>query len=227
MNNSEGKYKLLIDNIDALIEELNLLKGNVLDNNIQAANNYTGSIIGKFEELKNKITECSSKRNEVVEDSHLIEMNIYDAIPMLKEMLNIKGVCENLLGKKANWMNDKMNKKSSLGFTEQSVEMMNQAMRDVVDICRAHILRLPSEYSEKEIYAKYAIQILKELRSVISMPYLRENYTSMAKDTLNNKIRLAIGKNGKPCYFTEKNIIEINTGITQMADTFSRLRFTL
>lgn len=160
-----------------------------------------------------------------------LTMNIYDGVPILKKMLNMKGFCENMLGKGTSWINDKVNRRPyyfvTLGFTEQNVELINQAMQDVADFCRAHILKLPSEEDNKDVYAKYAIQRLKELRGIISMSYLRENYTNIANRTFTHKMNMAIGMNGKPRYFTEKDIIEINTGIIKMADTFSRLRFTL
>lgn len=160
-----------------------------------------------------------------------LEMNIYDAIPMLNGMLNISGFCRIILNKVGTWINTKTRRQEFYtvkpGFNEVDVEIMNKGMQDVAEFCHAHVLKLPSECNDKSIYAKYVVETLKELRSVISMPYLRENHTSIAKKTFTDKMRIAINRNGKPCYFTEKDITEINAGIIKMADTFSRLKFTL
>lgn len=160
-----------------------------------------------------------------------IKINIYEAIPLLSEMLNVSGFCRKILKKVGTWITTKSRRLEFYtvkpGFNETDIELMNKGMQDVADFCQAHILKLPSECNDKGVYAKYAIQTLKELRSVISMPYLRANYTSIARKTFSHKMCLAIGMNGKPCYFTEKDITEINAGIIKMADTFSRLKFTL
>lgn len=210
MNNNKSKYKPLIDSIDALIVELNTLRDNVLNDNIQAANNCSGSIIDRFEELKNKVIEFSSKRSEDSQSPHLIEMNIYDAIPLLNEMLNVSGFCKEILKKVGTWISTKSRRLEFYsikpGFSNTDVKLMNQGMQDVADFCIAHILRLPSEYNDKDIYAQYAIQVLKDLRSVISMPYLRENYTNIARKTFTHKVNLTVGVMVNPAISPRKTL---------------------
>lgn len=160
-----------------------------------------------------------------------IVMNVYEAKSLLYDMLNVKGFNLIILNKAQGWTDVKYAGREFYtvkpGFGEKDIALMNKGLRDLSDFCRKRILKLPSECNDREIYGQYAAKLLKELRGVISLVYLREKYTTMAKKTFGCKLRMDINKNGKPCHFTDADIVSINNGITQMADTFSRLKLTL
>lgn len=160
-----------------------------------------------------------------------IVLNVYEARTLLYDMLNVKGFNLIILKKTRGWTDGKYARNEFYsvkpGFNDKDIELMHKGLSELAEFCRKRILKLPSECNDAEIYGQYAAKQLKELRDVISMVYLRENYTSMAKKTFGNKLRMDINKNGKPCHFTDADIVSINNGIAQMADTFSRLKLTL
>lgn len=61
MNKEYNKHKLLIDDIDGLIGELNILRNHVLNNDFQTASEYTDGIVTGSEELRDKVTECNDE----------------------------------------------------------------------------------------------------------------------------------------------------------------------
>jgi len=160
-----------------------------------------------------------------------IEMNIYDARMMLSDLLNIKGFDSKILKKQNAWLPGKYSRKEFYtvkpGFNEKDIELINRGLRVLSEFCRKHILKLPSECNDADIYGKYVNQQLKELRGVISLVHLREKYTKMAKNTFCYKMRQTPNRFGKPQRFTDADITSINAGINGMADIFSRLRLTL
>lgn len=160
-----------------------------------------------------------------------IIMNVYEAVPVLREMLNISGFCTKVLKSSRYWLDGKYERKEFYnvkpGFGETDVAAVNDGLKAVSKFCVDRILKSPLECADIEIYGKYASRQLKELRAIISMPYLRTKHTSMAEETFGKKMRLAMNKNGKPSRFSDKDIEEINTGILAMAETFSRIELTL
>ena len=116
---------------------------------------------------------------------------------------------------------------SNLAFLKKDIELYNNGLCSVSEYCDKRILKLPSECSDPEIYAQYASKLIKELRGVISIPYLREHYTNIAKKTFSYKLNSNIGSNGKPVKFSEKDIMEINEGIRKMSSIFQSITLTL
>lgn len=160
-----------------------------------------------------------------------IKMNVYESRELIENMLNVKGFNVKILKKSASWTTTKYlnlefgNVKP--GFSEKDIELYNNGLRGVSEYCDKRILKLPSECSDPEIYAQYASKLIKELRGVISIPYLREHYTNIAKKTFSYKLNSNIGANGKPVKFSEKDIIEINEGIRKMSIIFQSITLTL
>lgn len=160
-----------------------------------------------------------------------IKMNIYDAKMMLSKILNVKGFDVKVLKKQHAWLPNKYACKEFYtvkpGFNEKDIELINSGLMYLSEYCRKRVLKLPSECNDSDIYGQYVAKQLGELREVISLPYLRKNYTSIADKTFIKKMRQSINRNGKPYHFTDADITSINAGINGMADMFSRLRLTL
>ena len=160
-----------------------------------------------------------------------IKINVYESKELLYKMLNVKGFNERILKKSHYWTESKYIKNAygnvKPGFSEKDIVLYNNGLRTLSEFCEKKILKLPSECGDPEIYSEYASKLLKELRRVISMKYLCENYTSMANKTFGKKLRGEIGANGKPVRFSESNIIEINDGIRKMSSIFRSITLTL
>lgn len=61
MNNKYSEYEALINDIDALIGELTIVKNHVLNNDLETAGQYTDGIMTASEELRDKVTEYSDE----------------------------------------------------------------------------------------------------------------------------------------------------------------------
>lgn len=160
-----------------------------------------------------------------------IRMNIYDARTLLSDLLNVSGFDMKILKKQHAWLPNKYACKEFYsvkpGFNEKDIELINKGLIELATFCRSHLLKLPSECNDAEIYAQYAEKQLKELREVISMPYLRTHYTTIGEKVFIKKMRQTMNVNKKPYRFTDSDITSINAGIASMADIFSRLMLTL
>lgn len=160
-----------------------------------------------------------------------IKMNVYESRQLVENMLNVKGFNVKILKKSPTWTTTKYLKREfgnvKPGFSERDIELYNSGLYSLSEYCNKRILKLPSECEDPEIYAQYVAKLIKELRAVISIPYLRENYTSIANKTFGAKLRSDIGRNGKPIRFKEDDILEINEGLRKMSSIFQSITLTL
>ena len=158
------------------------------------------------------------------------EVCIYEVLPLLREVLNISGFCK-MLGKSISWLNNKESKEQAferipIGFTEDNVELINYGLEKVVDACQKHKLHLPSSCSNREVYNKYVKTELKELRKLISIVYLRENYTKIPKSSFDKKLINAANR-GTVAQFTEDDIQQINNGIDKVSELLYSIKVIL
>lgn len=158
------------------------------------------------------------------------EISIYEVIPLLREVLNLSGFAK-VIGKSTSWINNKESRTQFLermepGFTEDNVELVNYGLDKVIESCGKHKLHLPSSCPNREIYNTYVKTELKDLRKLVSMVYLRENYTSITKSSFDKKLINAANR-GTVAQFTEDDIQQINYGIDKISELLSSLKITL
>lgn len=158
------------------------------------------------------------------------EVNVYEAIPMLKQVLNQSGFGK-LIGKSANWLHEKSARRFPFermepGFTEDNVELINYGLEKVVTACEKHRLHPLSECPNREIYNKYVGTELKALRKLVSLVYIRENYTTLTKSSFDKKLINAANR-GTVAQFTEADIQQINHGIDKVAEFLSSIKIIL
>lgn len=158
------------------------------------------------------------------------EVNVYEVLPTLRKVLNMKGFTK-LLGKSLVWFNNKESSDRSFGriapgFTEDNVELINYGLEKVVESCVKHRLQPTSECPNREIYNKYVGTELKELRKLVSMVYIRENYTEIPESSWNKKMNNSPNR-GTVAQFTEADIQQINHGIDKVAELLSSIKIIL
>lgn len=158
------------------------------------------------------------------------EININEALPLLREVLNVSGFTK-MIGKSPGWFNDKEEgvapfERMIQGFTDDNVELINYGLEKVVASCDKHKLHLPSSCSNREIYNTYVKTELKELRKLVSMVYLRENYTQIPTSSWNKKLN-NFQNRGTVSQFTEADIEQINHGIDKVSELLCSLKVTL
>lgn len=158
------------------------------------------------------------------------EVNVYEAAPMLKQILNLSGFGK-IIGKGASWFHEKSIRRCPFermepGFTEDNVELINYGLEKVVAACGKHRLQPPSECSNREIYNKYVSTELKTLRKLVSMVYIRENYTTITKSSFDKKLINAANR-GTVAQFTETDVLQINNGIDKVAELLRTIKIVL
>lgn len=158
------------------------------------------------------------------------EIVVYEALPLLREVLNVSGFTK-MIGKTPGWFNNKEEEESPFermapGFTEDNVELINYGLEKVVCACIKHKLHLPSSCPQRDIYNTYVKTELKELRKLVSMVYLRENYTEIPTSSWNKKLN-NFPNRGTVAQFTETDIDQINYGIDKVAELLGSLKITL
>lgn len=158
------------------------------------------------------------------------EISIYEALPLLREVLNLSGFAK-VIGKSTSWINNKESRiqvfeRMDPGFTEDNVELVSYGLDKVIEACNKHKLHLPSSCPNREIYNTYVKTELKELRKLISLVYLRENYTNIVKSSFDKKLTNAANR-GTVAQFTEADIEQINHGIDKVAELLLSLKITI
>lgn len=158
------------------------------------------------------------------------EIVVYEALPLLREVLNVSGFTK-MIGKADVWFNNKESRQETFGkitpgFTEDNVELINYGLEKVVDACEKHRLQPPSECANRDIYNKYVGIQIKELRKLVSMVYIRENYTRIPESSWNKKVNNSPNR-GTVAQFTESDIEQINYGIDKVAELLRSLKITL
>ena len=157
-------------------------------------------------------------------------ISIYEALPLLREVLNVSGFFK-LIGKSGSWFNNKEGMKQAydtipMGFTQDNIELINYGLEKVVEACHKHKLKLPSECPDRDIYNKYVKTELRDLRKLVSLVYIRENYTQIPVSSWNKKL-INTPNRGTVAQFTSEDIKHINQGIDKVAELLASMNITL
>ena len=158
------------------------------------------------------------------------EISIQEALPILKEMLNISGLT-NLMGKSVSWFAGKeVDREVSFidfcGFTDENIELINKSINHIADECESHLLDLPTDNINRKEYNEYVSRELKEVRKSISFVYLREKYTTIGEQTFSRKLRLAPNRNNV-FQFTTSDIVQINAGLKAISEQLRSMKIIL
>lgn len=159
------------------------------------------------------------------------EISIHEALPILKEVLNMSGLTK-LMGKSVSWFFNKQNERvapfslKTWGFAEKDSDLINNSLSRIADECESHLIKPLAEGVDRKEHHVYAVSQLKEIRKLISFVYLREKYTTISEQSLSRKLRSAPNK-GSICMFTESDISQINEGLKAVAQQLRSIKITL
>lgn len=151
-----------------------------------------------------------------------IQINIYKGLPMVLE--KVKSVALSaVIGKSNAWMNNKMNRYILNGkvseFTESDIPLINNALQLLGDEIAQSIV----QYSDDR---EAVILQVKQLATVICMPYIYENVMGKGRQWYNSRV-LARVPGRKVCVFKEDDILKINMAAMQIANELRSIEFTL
>lgn len=160
-----------------------------------------------------------------------IKVNVYEAVPVLVNILNLSGFTKMFLRKSERWLPNKFNKISfgnvRPGFDQKDIDLLNSAVIQTAEHIRTLVIKGPESCSDRDIYNTYIGSRLKEARKIMSLRYLCEKSLTISYGTFANKLRNDKNRNGKPNQFSEEEISSINNGLKQIASYLDSLVLVL
>ena len=160
-----------------------------------------------------------------------VEVNVYEAVPILVNILNLSGFTKLFLHKSERWLPNKFKKITfgnvQPGFDQKDVELLNNAVLQTSEFIRTLKIKGVESCSDRDIYNTYVGSRLNETRKILSLKYLCEISLSISYRTFAQKIRNDKNRNGKPRQFTEEEICYINKGLDQISSYFDSLVIVL
>lgn len=151
-----------------------------------------------------------------------LQINIYKGLPMVLEKINAVALAA-VIGKSSTWAYQKLNNCIVKGmrkeFKEEDLPLMNNGLSAL----GAEIVSELVEYSEDR---DAVISQVKELRKLVSMPYIYTVALKVKKGWFESRMRPR-SKDGKACSFKEDDILRINMAAMQIANELKSIELTL
>jgi hypothetical protein len=159
-----------------------------------------------------------------------MEKNVYEVIPILKELLVTKYFSQTLVGLSSTWFDNKCNLcfKYGLneGVNEVDIELINKALAQLA--VNIEQLKVQVQENMKDMdYQNGISEKIRDLAKMINLPCFIKTYTSFSINTFRSKIGHFPNTNGEPRLFTEKDIHKYNKGIDGLYVFISSLKVKL
>lgn len=151
-----------------------------------------------------------------------LKINIYKGLPMVMEKINTVALAA-VIGRSDVWIYNKLRhlviKGKAKEFIEEDLPLINKGL----ELLGAEIASCMVVYSTDR---DAVIAQLKELRKLVSMPYICENVLNVNGKWMANRMK-ARSKEGKACSFKEDDILRINMAAMQIANELRTIEMTL
>lgn len=151
-----------------------------------------------------------------------LKINIYKGLPMVMEKINTVALAA-VIGRSDVWIYNKLRhlviKGKAKEFIEEDLPLINKGL----ELLGAEIASCMVVYSTDR---DAVIAQLKELRKLVSMPYICEDVLKEQKRWMGSRMR-ARSKEGKACSFKEDDILRINMAAMQIANELRTIEMTL
>ena len=151
-----------------------------------------------------------------------LKINIYKGLPMVMEKINTVALAA-VVGKTNGWIYNKLNhnviKGKAKEFIEEDLPLINKGLELLG-------LEIASSMVVYNADREDVIAQLRELRKLVSMPYIYENVLNVKKSWIDSRMRVR-SKEGKACSFKEDDILRINMAAMQIANELRTIEMTL
>lgn len=146
-----------------------------------------------------------------------IKISVQQALPMIAEMIKLKYVTDKL-EKSSGWIYNKMNhaktSTSSKGFNKDDISKLNETITSIGEILlHKQIIPITDNEIDTQTKKEDIIRQLKEVSTIISMPFIYEN--KLGKDKTWYAKRTAKGSKYK---FGENDILIMNITIREIGN---------
>lgn len=151
-----------------------------------------------------------------------LQINIYKGLPMVLEKINTVALAA-VMGRSDSWIRNKLYhhviKGQAKEFVEEDLAIINGALEALGSEIASELI----EYSDDR---DAVISQVKELRKMVSMPYIYLEVLKVKKAWFESRMRPR-SKEGKACSFKEDDILRINMAAMQIANELKSIELTL
>lgn len=151
-----------------------------------------------------------------------LKINIYKGLPMVMEKINTVALAA-VIGHVDTWLHNKLRhivvKGRAQEFKEEDLPLINKGLEILGSEIASSVVVYNSDRED-------VIAQLRELRKLVSMPYIYENVLNVKKSWIDSRMRVR-SKEGKACSFKEDDILRINMAAMQIANELRTIEMTL
>lgn len=151
-----------------------------------------------------------------------LKIDIYKGLPMIMEKINTVALSA-VMGKSDSWIRNKLNHHIIKGKAKEFVEKDLPLINSGIDALGCEITSSLIVYSADR---EGVIKQIKELRKLVSMPYIYEEVLKVKKSWFESRMRPR-SKEGKACSFKEDDILRINMAAMQIANELRSIELIL
>lgn len=150
------------------------------------------------------------------------QVNIYKGLPIVMDKINTVALAA-VIGHADTWIYNKLRhiviKGKAKEFIEEDLPLINRGL----ELLSSEIASSVVIYNDDR---EDVIAQLKELRKLVSMPYIYENVLNVKKSWIDSRMRVR-SKEGKACSFKQEDIHQINMAAMQIANELKSTEFIL
>lgn len=151
-----------------------------------------------------------------------LKINIYKGLPMVMEKINTVALAA-VIGRTDAWMYHKLTHAVKKGYEQSFKEEDLPLINNGLELLGSEIASSLVVYNADR---EDVIAQLKELRKLVSMPYICEDVLKVQKRWMSSRM-CARSKEGKACSFKEDDILRINMVAMQIANELRTIEMTL
>lgn len=162
------------------------------------------------------------KAIKIIENIERTQVNVYEGMAMVAEMVKMKAFSEATGKTQALWsakMNHNIKNGKELCFVEADLSFLNDAL-----------LKLSKKLAKTQIvYCKNRETVVEQIREVdkiVSMPYIYDNVLGKGRVWYKDRMRMTLA-NGRPYYFHEDDIQKMNNAIITISNRLKSIELVL
>lgn len=151
-----------------------------------------------------------------------LQIEVNKGMAMVAEMVKMKAFSE-ASGKQQSWWSSKMNHIVKNGkeccFLESDLPVLNATIEKL----GTQLSEIQLVYSEDR---EAVVEQIRKLDTIVSMPYIYNNVMGKGRVWYKDRMRKSLA-NGRPYYFKEEDILQMNIAIIDISNRLKNIEFVL
>ena len=151
-----------------------------------------------------------------------LQIEVNKGMAMVAEMVKMKAFSE-ASGKQQSWWSCKMNHNIKNGkeckFEESDLPCLNATLENL----GSQLAEIQLVYTDNR---EEVVEQIRKLGTLVSMPYIYNNVMGKGRVWYKDRMRKSLA-NGRPYYFKEEDILQMNIAIIDIANRLKNIEFVL